>query len=92
MKRFVDAGVLNQQWDEVVHNAIDRRQFVDVITPATPDLEYSIEHGFGTVAIGFIVISQDKAAITYKGSTAWDNDKVYLKTNTATVAARVMVF
>jgi len=92
MKRFIDAGASNPQWDEVVNNALDRRQFADVTTPATPDQEYSIEHGFGTVALGFIVIGQDKAAITYKGATAWDDNKVYLKTNTATVALRVMVF
>jgi len=92
MKRYGDAGPLNQQLDEIVNNALDRRQFSDVTTPATPDQEYSIEHGFGTVALGFIVIGQDKAAVTYKGATAWDSEKVYLKTNTATVAQRVMVF
>jgi len=92
MKRFSDAGALNGQWDEVVNNALDKRQFTDVTTPATPDQEYFIEHGFGTVALGFIVIAQDKAAVTYKGATAWDGNKVYLKTNTATVVMRVMVF
>jgi len=92
MKRFIDAGPLNGQWDEIVQNALDRRQYADVTTPATPDQEYSIEHGFGTVALGFIVIGQDKAAVTYKGATAWDTNKVYLKTNTATVLVRVMVF
>jgi len=92
MKRFADAGALNPQVDEVVNNAIDKRQFSDITTPATPDTEYSIEHGFGTPATGFIVILQDKAAVTYKGATPWDDDKVYLKTNVATVAARILIF
>jgi hypothetical protein len=92
MKRYIDAGASNGQWDEVCDNALDKRQFIDITTPATPDAEYSIEHGFGTPAIGFIVIGQDKAAVTYKSTTAWDNDKIYLKTNTASVAARIMVF
>jgi len=92
VKRFIDTGALNQQWDEVVNNALDKRQFTDVTTPATPDLEYSIEHGFGTVALGFIIIAQNKAAVTYKGTTAWDDNKIYLKTDTATVVIRIMVF
>jgi len=92
MKRFTDAGALNPQWDEVVNNALDRRQFADILTPATPDEEYSIEHGFETQALGFIVISQDKPAVTYKGATVWDDNRVYLKTNTGNVAARIMVF
>jgi len=92
MKRYIDAGALNGQWDEVVNNALDKRQFTDVTTPATPDQEYSIEHGFGTVALGFIIIAQDKAAVTCKGATAWDSNKIYLKTNTASVVARIMVF
>lgn len=92
MKRYIDAGASNSQWDEVCDNALDKRQFIDVTTPATPDAEYSIEHGFGTTALGFIVILQDKAAITYKGATNWDDNNIYLKTNTASVALRVLVF
>jgi len=88
----MDAGELNPQIDDVINNALDKRQFIDVTTPATPDTEWWIEHGFGTVAIGFIVISQDKAAVTYKGATAWDNNKIYLKTNAASAQMRVMVF
>lgn len=92
MKRLVNAGALNPQWDEVINNALDKRQFTDLTTPATPDTEYSIEHGFGTVALGFIVVNQDKAAVTYKSTTAWDSNKIYLKTNAASAALRVMVF
>lgn len=92
MKRYIDAGASNGQWDEVVNNALDKRQFTEVTTPATPDTEFSIEHGFGTPAIGFIVISQDKAATTYSSGTAWDDNKIYLKNNTATVTMRIMVF
>lgn len=92
MKRYIDAGASNGQWDEVCDNALDKRQFIDVTTPATPDQEYSIEHGFGTPAVGFIVINQNKAAVTYSGTTVWDDNKVYLKTNVATVIARIMVF
>ena len=80
-----------QQWQEVLDRALDKRQFADVTT-AGADVEFSIEHGLRTVPLGFIVIGQDKAAVTYKGATAWDNEKIYLKTNVSTVALRVMVF
>ena len=92
MKRFIDAGGYNSQIDEVVNNALDKRQFSDLTTPAA-NVEFWIEHGFGTVAVGFIVISQNKAAITYKSpDTPWDNNKIYLMTNTSDVIMRVLVF
>lgn len=92
MKRFIDAGASNKQWDEVVDNAIDKRQFVDITTPLTPDDEFSIEHGFGTPALGFIVISTDKAGSVYNSGTVWDDNKIYLRASAATMALRVLVF
>jgi len=93
MKRYIDAGASNGQWDEVCDNALDKRQFAELTTPGSANTEYWIEHGAGTVAIGFIVISQDKPAITYRSTvTPWDNDKIYLMTDTADVAVKIMVF
>ena len=79
------------QFQEILNNAIDKRRFAEVTT-AGADVEFSIEHGLGTAPLGYLVISQDKAASTYKGATAWDTEKIYLKTSTATVALRVLIF
>lgn len=92
MKLVQQVGVLEQQFKEIIGGALDKREFVEVTTPGTPDTEFSIEHGLGFIPVGFLVVGQDKAATTYKGVTAWDSEKIYLKTNVATVALRVMIF
>ena len=91
MQRFTDAGALNPQWDEVVNNAIDKRQFAEVVTDAA-NLEYAVEHGFGTVPLGFIVIKQDKAAVTYSGPTPWDLKNIYVQTSVDHVTLRMLIF
>lgn len=91
MRLVQQTGPLEPQFREIVNNAIDKRVFADVTTPGA-DVEYSIEHGMGIIPLGYIVISQDKAAATYKSTTAWDTGSIYLKTNVATVQVRVLVF
>ena len=81
-----------RQWEEIINNALDKRRFADVTSDATPDTEFSFEHGLRYVPNGFIVIKQDKAADTYTGTTAWNTERIYLRTNVGTVALRVMVF
>ena len=93
MKLVQQVGPLRAQFEDIVQNALDRRVFADVTSPGTPDTEFSIEHGLRVIPVGFLVITQDKAAVTYKSDgTAWDTEKIYLKTNVATVLARIMVF
>ena len=91
MKLVQQTGVLEPQFQEIVKNALDRRVFADVTTPGA-DVEFSVEHGLGFIPLGYLVISQDKAAATYNGTTAWDTQNIYLKTSTSTVALRIMVF
>lgn len=81
-----------RQFQEIIAKAIDKQRFAEVTSHATPDTEYSIEHSLRTIPLGFIVIKQDKAAVTYQGATAWDTEKIYLKTNVASVAIRVLIF
>lgn len=64
----------------------------EVTTPATPDEQFSITHGLKRVPLGFWVVSLDKAAIVYKGASAWTTTTVYLKCNTATTVAKVIIF
>jgi len=91
MKLVQQTGILEPQFQEIVKNALDKRVFADVTTPGA-DVEFAIEHGLGFIPLGYLVIGQDKAAVTYNGTTVWDTQNIFLKTSTAAVALRVMVF
>ena len=91
MRIIQDVGPYERQFREIVPNAIDRRQFADVVTPGA-DVEFSIEHGLGFIPLGYLIVSQDKPGVTYNSTTAWDTNNIYLKNNVSTVALRVMVF
>ena len=91
MRLVQHTAALEPQFREIIQNALDRRSFVDVVTPGA-DVEFSVEHGLGTVPLGYLVIGQNKAALTYNSTTAWDIANIYLKTSVATVALRLMVF
>ena len=76
--RLVQAvGSLEPQFQEICAKAIDKQQFKDVTTLA-PGNEFEIEHGFGTIPIGFLVINADSDVRVYKSATDWDTEKIYL--------------
>jgi hypothetical protein len=92
VKLVQQTGALEPQFREIINNALDRRAFAEVTSHGTPDTEYSVTHGLGVIPVGFLVISQDKAGVSYKSTTAWDTEKIYLKTSVATVALRILIF
>lgn len=59
---------------------------------ATPNTEETVTHGLSRVPTGYIIVSQDKAASLYKGSTAWTNEKLYLKSSTASTAWKILIY
>ena len=65
---------------------------VTFTSSGTPDAENTVAHSLGRVPSRFVVSSIDKAAIVYKGSTAFTKTNVYLKVNVATVAVKVLLF
>ena len=91
MKLVQTIGYLTPQFTEIVHNAIDRRQFADVTTPGA-DIEFSVTHGLGFVPMGFLVASQDKAGSFYNSTTAWTTEKIFLKCSAATATLRILIF
>ena len=91
MKLVQATGNLTPQFQEIIFNAIDKRQFADVTTAAA-DTEFFIEHGLGVLPMGFLVTLRDKPGSTYLSTTARDTVKIYLKDSAATVALRVLVF
>jgi hypothetical protein len=74
-----------------VEDSLDA-QVITFVSSATPDAENTIAHALKRVPIGFNVISQDKAASFYKGSTAFTATNFYVKSSVASVAATLLVF
>lgn len=66
-------------------------QIVDVNTPGTPDAEFAVNHVLDRVPTGFLPMSVNKAAVVYKGSTAWTNRIAYFKCNVATVVVKLFI-
>lgn len=92
MEKVQNFGAFAAQFLEILQNGLDKRRFVDVTSHATPNSEFSVEHGLAYVPSGRIIIDQDKAGSVYKGTTAWDESKIYLKCDIASVALRLMIF
>ncbi len=65
---------------------------ITTTTSATPDAENTVAHTLGKVPSGYIVYSQDKAGSLYLGGTAWTSSNIYLKSNIASVAFKIIVF
>ena len=65
---------------------------VSYTTNAVANTEDAVAHNLNRVPIGYWVISRDKAAIVYNGSSAWTSTNIYLKCNVASTAIRVFVF
>lgn len=91
MKLVQQTGALEPQFREIVNNAIDKTAFVDVTSGGADD-EFSIEHGLGTIPIGYLVISQDRAASIYASTTPWDTEQIYLKSTAAGAVLKVLIF
>ena len=53
--------------------------------------EDTISHTLGSVPIGYIVLSRNKAGVLYSGSTAWDSTSMYLKSNVASTAYTIFL-
>lgn len=65
---------------------------VSYTTHATPDTEEAKTHTLGKIPVGFFVTDIDKAAVVYRGPTAFTATTIYLKCSVASVAVKVRVF
>jgi len=92
MKRFGPLGPYEQQFNEIIQNALDKRVYLTLTTDATPDTEFSIAHGLGYAPNGYLAVKSDKAANVYDGTTANTDELLYLRCDVASVALRLMVF
>lgn len=67
-------------------------KLIDVTTDGSANTESSHAHGLGRTPTGYIVVGKDKAGVIYDGSSAWDATDIYIRSDTATVAAKLFVF
>lgn len=58
----------------------------------SPDTEDAVAHNLRRAPVGYIVTSIDKAAEVYLSGTAANATTLYLKTSTASVAVKLLVF
>lgn len=66
---------------------------VTITTSATPNTEQAVAHTLkNRTPIGYLVISSDKAAHIYDGTTAWTTSNIYLRSDVASVTAKLLVF
>ena len=64
-------------------------QFQTYTSNATPDTEDTIAHTIGSVPLGYIVFTQNKAGSLYGTAslgTAWTSTNIYVKCSVASVA------
>jgi hypothetical protein len=91
MNLVQQTDALEPQFREIVSKALDKTAFVDASSQAG-GAEFSIEHGLGTIPLGYLVISQDAAGSVYTSDgTPWDTSRIYLKASAA-MAIRVLIF
>jgi hypothetical protein len=70
---------------------IDVRR-VTVVSNVTPGVEFSVPHLLGKIPLGYIVAGQNLAGSLYDGTTPNTATTLYLKSNTASVSFRLIVF
>lgn len=63
-------------------------QFLSYTSNAIPDTEDTINHDLAVIPVGYLVLYQDIAGISYQGPTTgtnWTNTQIFLKCDTASV-------
>jgi hypothetical protein len=67
-------------------------RIVSFTSNGVANTEETVAHTLGKVPTGFLVCNLDKAASIYSGPTAWTKTNIYLKSNTASTTASIIVF
>lgn len=65
--------------------------WISYTTNAVANTEDTINHNLGKIPVGYLVMNRDKAAIVYKGGTAWTATQMFLKCSVATTAVVIFV-
>lgn len=63
-----------------------------ITTNATPGVETAIAHGLKRVPTGYWIVKRNKAAHVYDGATAFTSENIYVRSDVASVTAKIIVF
>jgi len=74
-----------------IDDNMDARR-VSVTSHVSPGTEFSVAHGLGKVPADYIRAGQDLAGDLFDGTTANTKTTLYLKSDTASVTFRIIVF
>ena len=61
------------------------------VTLAAANVEQAVAHTLKRVPTGYIVVSINKVAVVYDGTTAWTTTNIYIRSNTAATAVKVIL-
>ncbi len=93
-KKWADKIIhfLDETFRKVASIPFNRSESLGVASTGTADAEFSITHHLGRVPSGFILTKSDAACAVYDSGTAWTENIVYLKCDTANVAITISLF
>lgn len=63
-----------------------------ITTDATPGVETAIAHGLKRAPLGYWIVGKNKAAHIYDGASAWTATNLYVRSDVASVTAKIIVF
>lgn len=61
------------------------------VTLATANTEQAVAHTLKRIPVGYIVLSMDKVATIYDGTTAWTTTNVYIRSNVNATAVKIIL-
>lgn len=67
-------------------------EILKVPDSGAPNSEIEIPHNLRVIPSKFMVISADKLAYIYRGTSAWTNTKIYLKCSTSNTSFEVFIW
>jgi hypothetical protein len=66
--------------------------WVRYVSNAVANTEDTVAHNLSRVPVGIWVSTPDKAAVIYKGTTAWTDTNVFLKSDVLTTTVDLLLF
>ncbi len=61
------------------------------VTLTAADTEQAVSHTLKRVPTGYIVLSNDKAAIIYDGTTSWTSSTIYIRSNVDNTTVKIII-
>jgi hypothetical protein len=83
---------LNAVFRDIADMPFNRSSTATVSDTGAADAEFGVAHHLDRVPAGFLVTKSNKAAIVYKGSTAWTATTIYLKCSAANATVDLLIY